>query len=49
MSEEQEAGGGRVFAFVCDLRDRAAVAALVQQTVDECPTVDVLINNVSRA
>jgi NADP-dependent 3-hydroxy acid dehydrogenase YdfG len=40
-------GGGKVFAYTLDLRDRKATEAFVEKTVEECPTVDILINNVS--
>ncbi len=40
-------GAGQVFAYTLDLRDRPATEAFVQRTVDECPPIDILINNVS--
>jgi len=42
---ELSPGGGRVAAYVCDLRDRAAIAATAVATLRECGPVDILINN----
>ena len=41
----EQAGGGRALAVECDVRDRDAVDALVDATVEEFGTVDCLINN----
>ena len=41
----EQAGGGRALAVECDVRDRDAVDALVDATVEEFGGVDVLVNN----
>lgn len=42
-----EAAGGRALAIVCDIRDEAAVARAVAQTVDRFGALDTLVNNAS--
>ncbi|BGP38618.1 hypothetical protein JCM10450v2_002567 [Rhodotorula kratochvilovae] len=39
------AGEGKVFSYVCDLRSREETEKMVAKTVEECPPVDILINN----
>lgn len=41
-------GRGKVWVYRCDIRDRKEVEEMVRKTVDECPPIDILINNVSR-
>ena len=37
-----------MWGFVCDLRDASQVERVVKETIKEqCPPIDVLINNVS--
>ena len=43
--EINEGDGGRALAIECDVRDREAVDAMVETTVDEFGGVDVLVNN----
>jgi NAD(P)-dependent dehydrogenase (short-subunit alcohol dehydrogenase family) len=42
---DEQDGGGQALAVECDVRDRDAVDALVDATVEEFGTVDCLINN----
>jgi NAD(P)-dependent dehydrogenase (short-subunit alcohol dehydrogenase family) len=37
--------GRPVFGCACDVRDRAAVDALVKFTLDQCGRIDILVNN----
>lgn len=47
MTHLGDGGSGKVWAFQCDIRDRKEVEEMVRKTVDECPPIDILINNVS--
>ncbi len=40
-----EAAGGKALAVPVDVRDEAQVAAMVEQVLDRCGRVDVLVNN----
>ena len=42
---EVAAAGRQVAAYVCDLRDRAAIAAAATATLRDCGPVDILVNN----
>jgi citronellol/citronellal dehydrogenase len=46
-AEEIEAAGGTALPFVGDIRDEAQVAAAVEQTVERCGGVDIVVNNAS--
>jgi hypothetical protein len=48
MNHGDGGGSGKVWAFQCDIRDRKEVKEMVRKTADECPPIDILINNVSR-
>ncbi len=45
IAEDIRNGGGAAKAFVCDVSDHQAVAALVQYTQDTYGRVDILVNN----
>lgn len=44
-AEEIHAAGGDALAVACDVGDRSAVAAMVEETAGRWGTVDVLVNN----
>jgi 3-oxoacyl-[acyl-carrier protein] reductase len=44
-AEAIRAAGGEAFGFPCDVADRAAVEAMVQQTVSAFGRLDILVNN----
>lgn len=46
---EVESGGGRAFAYRCDLTDGPAVDALVKRVLGEHGGVDMLVNNAGRS
>jgi citronellol/citronellal dehydrogenase len=46
-AEEVEAAGGQALAIPTDIRDEAAVAAAVAQTVQRFGGIDILVNNAS--
>ncbi|GAA6042788.1 hypothetical protein JCM8097_007480 [Rhodosporidiobolus ruineniae] len=47
--EQLPSGDGKVFSYTCDLRKRDAIEQTVLTTVEECPPVDILINNAGYA
>ncbi|GFZ42555.1 hypothetical protein JCM24511_00271 [Saitozyma sp. JCM 24511] len=49
MTHLGDGGSGKVWAFQCDIRDRKEVEEMVRKTVDECPPIDILINNAGYA
>lgn len=44
-TEMMAAYGGRVIAIPCDIRDAAAVDALIERAWNECGGLDILVNN----
>ena len=46
-AKEIEAAGGKALPIACDIRDEAAVAAAVAQTVGAFGGIDILVNNAS--
>ena len=41
-------GNGQAWAYVCDIRDPKQVDDMIRKAVDDCPPIDILINNVCR-
>src|SRR5262249_43579868 len=50
VKQKIEAGGGRADVFPCDLSDAAAVQALAQQLLHQCPQgIDVVVSNAGKS
>ena len=49
MADELEASGRRAMAVPADIRDRAAVAAMVEAVVGAYGRIDILVNNAGRS
>jgi 2-dehydro-3-deoxy-D-gluconate 5-dehydrogenase len=45
IARQVEALGRRFWGYACDLGDRAAVRAFIDEVKRECPPVDILVNN----
>ncbi len=45
VAEQLNAGGGHARAYLCDVAKPAAVAQLVQEVVNDCGRLDILVNN----
>jgi len=45
VQQAVQAAGRRFWGYACDLGDRAAVYALIEQVKRACPPVDILVNN----
>src|SRR6478672_7695137 len=46
-AEDMEKAGGKALACMVDIRDEAAVAEAVKQTVEKFGGIDILVNNAS--
>ncbi|GAA5867639.1 hypothetical protein JCM8547_001325 [Rhodosporidiobolus lusitaniae] len=47
--EQLPPGEGKMFSYICDLRKRSEIEETILKTVEECPPVDILINNAGYA
>ncbi len=45
VAKRVEAAGRKFWGYACDLNDRAAVYAFIEQVKRECPPIDILVNN----